>query len=134
MKLSELKQIIKEEIQAVLNENTPKYKKGDKLKNGLTVVSDNGYVVKAEDEKGNVRQYNYNQLKSIKGYEKPKGSVMETEEKEYKVGYWIYLVDDKEYLVLKVMASSDEEALEKAKKQKPMGSKFEIRRDLMNKS
>ena len=78
--------------------------------------------MKAEDEKGNVRQYNYNQLKSIKGWEKPEGSVMEAEEKEYEVGYWYRsgkYGDDKDYEVWKGKASSEEEAIKKAKEDAP---------------
>ena len=63
MKKSELRNIIKEEILNVLNEN--RYKEGDKLNyRGInyTVLSDSGYVVNVVDEKGNKAMLNYNQL------------------------------------------------------------------------
>jgi hypothetical protein len=69
MKISEFKQFIREEIQTVLKEEAPKhkYKKDDKFYyKGMsyTVVSDNGYVVKALDRYGKEATYNYNQLKA----------------------------------------------------------------------
>lgn len=69
MKISEFKQFIREEIQNVLKEEAPKhkYKKDDKFYyKGMsyTVVSDNGYVVKALDRYGKEATYNYNQLKA----------------------------------------------------------------------
>jgi hypothetical protein len=67
MKISEFKQFIREEIQAVLKEEAPKprYKKDDKfIYRGInyTVISDNGYVVKAVSDRGDEATYNYNQL------------------------------------------------------------------------
>lgn len=69
MKISEFKQFIREEIQNVLKEEAPKhkYKKDDKFYyKGMsyTVISDNGYVVKALDRYGKEAMYNYNQLKA----------------------------------------------------------------------
>lgn len=69
MKISEFKQFIREEIQNVLKEEAPKhkYKKDDKFYyKGMsyTVISDNGYVVKALDRYGKEATYNYNQLKA----------------------------------------------------------------------
>lgn len=66
MKPSQLKQIIKEELQKILSENTPKYKKGDTLTYMGTkheVVSDDGFVVKAKLPNGKIKTLNYSQLK-----------------------------------------------------------------------
>ena len=69
MKISELKRSIREELHKVLNEEAPKhkYKKDDKFYyKGMsyTVISDNGYVVKALDRYGKEAMYNHNQLKA----------------------------------------------------------------------
>jgi hypothetical protein len=66
MKHSQLKQLIKEELQKILSENTPKYKKGDTLTYMGTkheVVSDDGFVVKAKLPNGKIKTLNYSQLK-----------------------------------------------------------------------
>lgn len=87
MKRSELKQIIQEEIHNVLNENDP-YEKGmEKFKEKI------GF--KAPDP-------------SIKNVMKPK---------EYVVQYWYRQRDDEDLDDVTVMASSEKEAIEKAKKE-----------------
>lgn len=67
MKLSEFKQLIREEIKSVLKEEAPKprYKKGDRFAYrgmGYTVITDDGYVVKVVDKNGKAATFNYNQL------------------------------------------------------------------------
>jgi hypothetical protein len=66
MKHSQLKQLIKEELQKALAENSPKYKKGDTLIYMGTkheVISDDGFVVKAKLPNGKIKTLNYSQLK-----------------------------------------------------------------------
>lgn len=61
-------------------------------------------------------------------------SITEAEEKEYTVNYWYRFGkygDDKDYDDIKVMASSETEAIEKAKQQArrgAMSSSFEIKK------
>ena len=63
MKQSELRQIIKEEISKILNEN--EIKPGDSFKNykgsihTVVSVSPNGNQIKAKDEKGNVLTFRW---------------------------------------------------------------------------
>lgn len=116
MKKSELKQIIQEEIKAILKEEAPKprYKKGDKLNyRGInyTVVSDSGYVVDVVDGKGNKSTYNYNQLNQGV-FRKP---VNEEGKQTYEfiVKYWENRSDDKNYYTTgPIEAASEEKALE----------------------
>jgi hypothetical protein len=67
MKLNNLRQLVKEELTKVINENTPKYKEGDTFNYFGTkhiVVSDDGFVIKAKTPSGKVVKINYNQLKN----------------------------------------------------------------------
>lgn len=67
MKLDGLRKLVKEELNKVLNENQPKYKKGDTFLYMGTkheVISDDGFVVKAKLPNGKVKTLNYSQLKS----------------------------------------------------------------------
>jgi hypothetical protein len=52
--------------------------------------------------------------------------VGEAEEKEYEVGYWIQRNDDYDDDYVKVMAKSEEEAIEKAKSEERRGKDFKI--------
>ena len=52
--------------------------------------------------------------------------VGESEEKEYEVGYWIYRNDDYDDDYVTVMATSEEEALAKAKEENYKGKNFKI--------
>jgi hypothetical protein len=66
MKLDGLRKIIKEELAKTINENTPKYKEGDTFLHvgtKYTVISDDGYSIKAKDKSGKVKKFNYNMLK-----------------------------------------------------------------------
>lgn len=123
MKLEKIKQIIKEEIDNILNEEAPKprYKRGDIfVYRGIKyiVVSDDGYVVKAMDKDKKEAMFNYNQLNQGV-FKKP--DYLNEEEKEYtfKYAYWYGREDDYDFDDVTVKASSEEEArklaLEKAK-------------------
>lgn len=132
MKKSELKAIIKEEIQNILKEEAPepKFKKGDSFAyRGVryTVVSDNGYVVKVVDKKGNEATYNYNQLKQ--GMSSPKPDFLKEEDKK-EIDYEVYYSyrergndPEETETPINVKASSKEEAIklakEKLEKDKP---------------
>jgi hypothetical protein len=128
MKLSELKQLIKEEIQAALNENTPRT---SVRYNGIDyeVIEDYGTAVKVKMG-SKVRTLNNSQLTQSVEKEKKYSSVKEAEEKEYKVEYWYRFGkygDDEDYEVVKVMATSEEEAIEKAKQEARRASyKFKV--------
>jgi len=122
MKKSELKQLIREEIQNLIKEEAPKpkFKKGDSFAyRGIryTVISDNGYVVKVEDKKGKEATYNYNQLKQ--GMSSPKPDFLKEEKEiDYEV-YYMYRERGNDEIEtetpINVKASSKEEAIEKAK-------------------
>lgn len=117
MKKSELKQIIQEEIKAVLKEEAPKprYKKGDKLNyRGIsyTVLSDNGYVVKVVDKNDKEAMYNYNQLNQGV-FKKPDYlNEKEDEMKEYtfEYAYWYGKDDDYDFDGVTVKARNEKEA------------------------
>jgi hypothetical protein len=115
MKKSELRNIIKEEILNVLNEN--RYKEGDKLNyRGInyTVLSDSGYVINVVDEKGNKSMFNYNQLNQGV-FKKP---VYEEGKQTYEfiVKYWENRGEDKNfYTTGPIKATSEEEAYKIAK-------------------
>ena len=115
MKKSELRNIIKEEILNVLNEN--RYKEGDKLNyRGInyTVLSDNGYVVNVVDEKGNKAMYNYNQLNQ--GVFKKPGLNEKEGMKKYTFEYvhYEYKSTIKVPETVTVTASNEDEARDKA--------------------
>ena len=66
MKLNNLRQLVKEELTKAINENTPKYSKGDTLiymGTKLLVVSDDGFIIKAMAPSGKIFKINYGQLK-----------------------------------------------------------------------
>ena len=66
MKLNSLRQLVKEELTKAINENTPKYSKGDTLiymGTKLLVVSDDGFIIKAMAPSGKIFKINYGQLK-----------------------------------------------------------------------
>ena len=66
MKRTELKQIIKEEIIKVLNEVSPQYKSGDTFPYRgaiMTVITDDGYVVRAKNKEGIEKTLNHKQIK-----------------------------------------------------------------------
>ena len=66
MKLNNLRQLVKEELTKAINENTPKYSKGDTLiymGTKLSVVSDDGFIIKAMAPSGKIFKINYGQLK-----------------------------------------------------------------------
>ena len=66
MKLDGLRSIIREELAKAINGNTPKYKEGDTFLHvgtKYTVISDDGYSIKAKDKDGKVKKFNYNMLK-----------------------------------------------------------------------
>lgn len=129
MKISEFKQFIREEIQAVLKEEAPKprYKKDDKFSyRGMsyTVLSDDGYVVKAVDKNGDKAMYNYNQL-NAGVYKKPDylnyiNEEGEMKEYTFEYAYW-YGEDDYDFDDVTVKARNEEEARDlaytKAKKE-----------------
>jgi hypothetical protein len=135
MKKSELQQIIREEIQNALNENTPKYKKGDTFAykgTRYTVVSDNGYVVNVVDKNGKESTLNHNQISQ--GAHK---SINEMEGEDY---YTLYYIDRpfkddpdfEEYILLTLKASDKDSALEKARKYRPKNWKFNSKNDPFN--
>ena len=118
MKLSDLKLIIKEEISDFFNSDTPKakYNKGDKLNyRGMnyTVVSDDGYVVTVEDEKGKESIFNHNQLNQGI-FRKPVNEEGEMKEYKYEFVHYEYRSTIKVPATVIVTASSPEEALDKA--------------------
>jgi hypothetical protein len=129
MKKSELLQIIKEEIKAVINENTPRYKKGDKLNyKGInyTVVSDSGYVVDVVDGKGNKSTYNYNQLNQGV-FRKPVNEEGEMGEYRFKVKYWENNSSNKNYYTTgPILATSEEKALKIAQEKAEDFAKDEL--------
>jgi hypothetical protein len=66
MKLNNLRQLVKEELTKVINENTPKYKEGDifiYMGTKHQVVSDDGFIIKAMTPSGRIVKINYGQLK-----------------------------------------------------------------------
>jgi hypothetical protein len=68
MNKSDIRRIIKEEITSILNENTPKYSPGDTfmyMGTKHTVISDDGFVVKAKLPTGNLTTLNHNQIKLL---------------------------------------------------------------------
>ena len=103
MKKSELKNIVREEIFKILDENDGSREISDKLAKLMNVNLS--------------RDYSKNVMKPK---EKPEG-----ESKEYEVEYWFRFGkygDDKDNDVIKVKASSEEEAIKKAKEEAPRNS------------
>jgi hypothetical protein len=66
MKLDNLRQLVKEELERTLSEGTPKYTKGDTfiyMGSKHLVVSDDGFIIKAMAPSGRIVKINYGQLK-----------------------------------------------------------------------
>jgi len=66
MKKDTLRSLIVEQLSKTINENEPKFKIGDNFNymgNKHTVLSDNGFAVKAQMGDGTIKTYNYSQLK-----------------------------------------------------------------------
>jgi hypothetical protein len=67
MKKDTLHSIIKEELAKVLNEFAAKFQEGDTfiyMGTKHTVISDDGYSIKAKTVDGKIKKYNYNQIKN----------------------------------------------------------------------
>lgn len=66
MKKDTLYSLIKEELAKALNEVAAKFQEGDKfiyMGTKHTVISDDGYSIKAKTTDGKIKKYNYNQIK-----------------------------------------------------------------------
>ena len=133
MKKSELRQIIKEELQGFSKYiGKTKGLTSNELSQILTKIAKGQDEDKyqGDPEKGNkiLDKANPENVARILKGEKP---IYESEEKEYIVDYWYRYGDEKEMDDIKVKATSEEEAIKKVKEQArkgAMSSSFKIRK------
>lgn len=90
MKKLNLRSLIKEELAKALNEVAAKFQEGDTfiyMGQKHTVLSDDGYSIRAELPGGKIKKYNYNQIKNALNESDTPSSISELEPGTYTFSY-----------------------------------------------
>ena len=90
MKKLNLRSLIKEELAKALNEVAAKFQEGDTfiyMGQKHTVLSDDGYSIRAELPGGKIKKYNYNQIKNALNESDTPSFISELEPGTYTFSY-----------------------------------------------
>jgi len=90
MKKLNLRSLIKEELTKALNEIAAKFQEGDTfiyMGQKHTVLSDDGYSIRAKLPDGKIKKYNYNQIKNALNESDAPSSISELEPGTYTFSY-----------------------------------------------